>query len=198
MVATTDPASTSNRIKNQSLNGNVNPPSAVAMKPTPMARITQSAELDEYTARMRSFLASVEESQLRRDQGVKGMSLHRGESDDSGSGNEREKSPEFCWMDLASVRREHGGANLSGDDASGVGISEETTKLPPHHPLGILADARHHHYAHHNHHHHRGEHRSASPGGKSLLSKRYMAHAPQAPMPSTGIGRGSAEKHCNR
>lgn len=194
MTAATDPPSTSNRSKAHATSPHI------VFKPTPMSRMTQSAELDEYTASMRNFLASVEDranhvgtDRDNRSGSESEASTSRGSSGRSISGSERSKSPEFRWMDLDSVRREHGGVNLNCGEGGGNEnrISKAPNKTsPPHH--------HHHHHHHHSHRHgttggrdSRQHHtyqrnpRSTSPGGKALLSKKHTAQA---------VGR-SAEKH---
>jgi len=156
-TSSTDPSATSNRNK-------THPASPINMNMTfkSMSKISQSAELDEYTASMRTYLANVEHK-LAGTGGGGGRS-DSSDSGESGADSEREKSPEFRWMDLASVRREHGTVNLSFNGhghghGTGNGVSK-TTKQTGHHTLSIGKDHRHHHHQHR-------EYRSASPGSKA-------------------------------
>lgn len=169
MTDSTEPPSTSNRCKSQGIATRSN----ATFKPIPMSKMTQSAELSEYTASMKNFLASVEHEGRTENGGNRSDSDSDSDTSGAGTGSEREKSPEFRWMDLAIVRREHGSANLSYQ--GGGGSDNRVTKGTPSKPSS------------HHHHHHgnlgkdprpyrsQRQYRSASPGGKALLSKKHSA-----------------------
>jgi len=180
-----DPSSTTNRRKGQ----------GTTVKPTPMSKMSQSAELAEYTASMRNFLASMEDAPSQsRTPGRNGRnSSGESESSASGSGSERENSPEFRWMDLASVRREHGSVDL-GAFGSGSAISKETMPKQSSRRQRSSNLTGEDAQSHHHHHHHRG-HRSGSPGEKSLNQKHAAPTGQNRPHLQMTAGP-SAKKHC--
>jgi len=65
----------------------------------PISKLPKTVELEEYTRSMRTYLATV--------------------------GNSREKSPEFCWKELASVR------NRQSTDTTTQTSSRPDPKSPP-------------------------------------------------------------------
>ncbi|EXJ63568.1 uncharacterized protein A1O5_11329 [Cladophialophora psammophila CBS 110553] len=169
MTASTAPHPASKRSKSQTIvqGPSPHPTSSAPLEAIPMSKLTHSAELDEYTASMRSYLASVEHGgQGNRNSGSDGDGRRNSVRSESVGGSERDKSPEFRWMDLASVRREHGNVNLS---FPGVGagtdnrISKSAVKSASHHHHQVGKDPRQH----------QRDHRPSSPGGKALLSKRH-------------------------
>lgn len=132
------------------------------LKPAPMSKMTQSAELDDYTASMRQYLANVENAaRMSRKDSESSESSSRGCRTDSVSGSDREKSPEFRWMDLASVRKEHGSTVSSHGGGHENRISKSTPKSISHLHHGVK-DPRQYHR----------EYRPSSPG-KPVLSKRH-------------------------
>ncbi|OAG38412.1 hypothetical protein AYO21_07395 [Fonsecaea monophora] len=184
MTTSTAPHPASKRSKSQTIvqGPSPHPTSSAPVETIPMSKLTHSAELDEYTASMRNYLASVDHAGQddSRSSGSDTDSRRSSVRSERVDGGEREKSPEFRWMDLASLRREHGSVNLSLPSA-GKGTENRIAK-------STVKSTSHHH--HHHHHHQIGkdprqlqrDHRSSSPGGKALLSKR---HAKQAEAKST-------------
>ncbi|EXJ86409.1 hypothetical protein A1O3_03360 [Capronia epimyces CBS 606.96] len=198
MTATTEPSATRKRSKSQS---NLERPAArgIIAKSIPMSKTSQSAELDEYTESMRHFLATLEQSNANqthagRCRNRSGTQSHSSGSDsNSGSSSGREKSPEFQWMDLASLRRKHDSTNF--EDGL-IGNGSCVTKGP------ARLSGRHHHHRHciskdtARHHHHR-ECRTADPTGKAHLSKKHAAHAAKtkASSQARAISCPSSEKN---
>ncbi|KIV90708.1 hypothetical protein PV10_05334 [Exophiala mesophila] len=106
-MTSTDPSSANKRSKPMSATN-------MDLKPAPMSKITQSTELDDYTQSMRAYLASVETTHRTLDH-------HRGRpTTNRPSRDVRDKSPEFRWMDLASLRREYSNSS----PASSAGVSK--------------------------------------------------------------------------
>ena len=120
-------------------------PSAYALlKPAPMSKMTQSAELDEYTASMRQYLTNVENAaRMGRKDSESSRSSGRNESVSSSS-DDREKSPEFRWMDLASVRKEHGSIIQNPAGGHENRVSKSSPKPASHHHHAAK-DLRQHH-----------------------------------------------------
>jgi hypothetical protein len=149
----------------QSKRNKPTPKPSAPLTPAPMSRISQSAELDDYTASMRQYLATVEQTQSRR----KDSESSRGGDRRSEivSGRDREKSPEFRWMDLDNLRKEHG--HTTGGIPNGIEalIAKNASKAGGHH---------HHHNGKDPRSPHR-DHRSGSPAGKAMASKRLPVHA---------------------
>ena len=139
------------------------------LSPIAMSRMMPSTDLDEYTASMRSYLASIENgasSNNSRKRAKDGEPRRNAERSESVTSSDRDKSPEFRWMDLASVRKEHGNGNpkLPGGNENRVAKSISKSAGHPHH---AGKDPRQHHR----------DHRPASPVGKAMPSKRHPAHA---------------------
>jgi hypothetical protein len=134
------------------------------LSPVAMSRMTQSSELDEYTASMRSYLANLENgnSNSRKSAVDRDTNRSNGRSENIAR-SDRDKSPDFCWMDLASLRKEHGSLSHSVPAANENRISKTTTKSVGHH---TGKDPRQHHR----------EHRPASPAGKVMSLKRLPPH----------------------
>jgi len=91
----------------QPTNNNRSNKTAVAgSKPTvtfkPMSRLPLSAELEQYAQSMKSYLASVESRPNDR---------RPSDSEES----DPDRAPEFCWMDLAAVRRRYSHQSVSVD-----------------------------------------------------------------------------------
>jgi hypothetical protein len=151
----------------QSKRNKPTPTPTAPLSPVAMSRMSQSTELDEYTASMRSYLASIENGasakRKRAADHEPNRSTGRGESVGGGG---REKSPEFRWMDLASLRKEHANMSHSLPAGSETRVSKSVAKsVNHHHHAG--KDARQHHR----------DHRPASPVGKAMSSKRHPVHA---------------------
>jgi len=198
MTATTEPPPAGKR-RNPQRVANSPDPTKIPGEPTPMAKMTRTPELAEYTASMRNYLASVEDSRPHFQGRGRENGNMRFDSDSpgssSGSGTEREASPEFRWMDLASVRREHGSVNLGALAPGHSGSMEMPSRSLRHHhdrSLGPTKEARPHHHYHHQHR----EHRSESPSMESLLKKRHTAHRTQARPGVQAVMVPSAKKHC--
>ncbi|EXJ80216.1 hypothetical protein A1O1_08358 [Capronia coronata CBS 617.96] len=200
MSATTEPSGTSNRQKSKTI---MKGPDvrATRAKPAPMSKMTQSAELDEYTASMRHFLAVMDRTSANDISAGDRRDSLDGQMDSGGSSSssEREKSPEFQWMDLASLRRKHDSVRFDNGFTGNGGAPSKS--------LARSSSSRQHHYTHSLHHcigqdgrqYHR-ECRSTSPAGKTMLSKKRAAH--ETPQPRSRLkGRGilcpSSEKHCD-
>ena len=147
----------------QSKRNKPSPTQIAPLSPVAMSRMSRSADLDEYTASMRSYLASIENgassSNRKRANDNDGPSRSTGRSE-SVTGSDREKSPEFRWMDLASLRKEHGNVNHNLSGGSENRISKSNPKSVGHH----------HHAGKDTRQHHR-DHRPASPAGKAMSSK---------------------------
>lgn len=176
MSVTIEPPVTSHRRKRHGISSKSDV-MGTTTKPTPMSRMSHSTELDEYRASMRHFLSTVEQSG-----GFNASSVRDRDSSDaqvdsgSSSGSEREKSPEFQWMDLASLRRKHDSVSFENQPlGNGSGMAKSAARS---------SSSRHHHLHHHcigkDGRHYQRECLSASPAGKSLLNKKHKAHAVQA------------------
>ncbi|KIX93716.1 uncharacterized protein Z520_10622 [Fonsecaea multimorphosa CBS 102226] len=170
MTTSTAPHPASKRNKSQTIvqGPSPHPTSGAPLEPIPMSKLTHSTELDEYTASMRNYLANVDHpGHSSRNSGSDTDSRRSSLRSESVDGSEREKSPEFRWMDLASVRRDHGSVNLSfpsvgkGTENRVSKSTVKSTSLHHHHQVG--KDPRQH----------QRDHRSSSPGVKALLSKRH-------------------------
>lgn len=146
----------------QSKRNQPKPTTTAPLSPVTMSRMAPSAELDEYTASMRRFLASVDNnvSGIRKGSTDTNVKRITGRSE-SMSGSDREKSPEFRWMDLASVRKEHGNMTQGFPGAADNRISKSIPKSTTH-PHHAGKDPRQLHR----------DHRASSPAAKAISSKR--------------------------
>lgn len=146
----------------QSKRNQPKPTTMAPLSPVAMSRMAPSAELDEYTASMRDYLANVENRMngSRKDSTDGNVKRVAGRIE-SVNGNDREKSPEFRWMDLASVRKEHGNVAQGFPGAADNRISKSIPK----------SNAHHHHAGKDPRQLHR-DHRASSPAGKAISSKR--------------------------
>jgi hypothetical protein len=155
-----------------------------------MSKISQSAELDEYTASMRNYLASVENG--RRQSISDRTDSASSSSNGNSSGSDREKSPEFQWMDLAAVRRAHGVVE-SNKAANSNGVSKSVRMKQVNRPqsprIGISKDSRHY-----LHQYRQRENRSTSPGVKSA-SKKHISYVGQSQMHCQAAAISSPEKN---
>jgi len=188
-TTSTEPPATSNRRKTQGMTNGQN--SGMAVRPAPMSKISQSAELDEYTASMRNYLASVENG--RRQSISDRTDSASSSSNGNSSGSDREKSPEFQWMDLAALRRAHGAVDVSKvGNSNGVSKSVRMKQVNrPHSPrIGISKDSRHY-----LHQHRQRENRSTSPGVKST-SKKHISYVGQSQIHCRAAAISSPEKNC--
>jgi len=150
----------------QSKRNKPTPTPSAPLSPVSMSRTMPSTELDEYTASMRSYLASIENgsSGSRKRATEAEPSRNAGRSESIG-GSDREKSPEFRWMDLASLRKEHGTGHPSFPAGNENRISKSVAKSASHHNHAGKESRQHHR-----------EHRPASPAGKAVSGKRHPAH----------------------
>jgi len=151
----------------QSKRNKPTPTPSAPLSPVSMSRTMPSTELNEYAASMRSYLASIENvsggSRKRASDAEPGRNAGRSENI---RGGDREKSPEFRWMDLASLRKEHGNGHPSFPAGNENRISKSVAKSASHHNHAGK-DSRQHHR----------DHRPASPAGKTVSGKRHPAHA---------------------
>jgi hypothetical protein len=166
-------------------------PDDMTVRPAPMSKISQSAELDEYTASMRNYLASVENG--RRQSISDRTDSASSSSNGNSSGSDREKSPEFQWMDLAAVRRTHGVVE-STKVANSNGVSKSVRMKQVNRPqsprIGISKDSRHY-----LHQYRQRENRSTSPGVKSA-NKKHISYVGQSQMHCQAAAISSPEKNC--
>lgn len=104
----------------QPTNNNRSNKTMAGSKPTmtfkPMSRLPLSAELEEYAQSMKSYLASVENRPNDR---------RPSDSEES----EPDRSPEFCWMDLAAVRRRYSHQSMSVDGTRRVKSSSSSSGM---------------------------------------------------------------------
>lgn len=91
---------TNNRSHKTSASGSKQP-TVTSYKP--MSRLPLSAELEEYTKSMHTYLASVENR----------PSDHRRPSDSSEDSEPDQASTEFCWMDLGALQRKYSNQSVS-------------------------------------------------------------------------------------
>lgn len=153
----------------QSKRNKPTPTPSAPLSPVAMSRMTQSADLNEYTASMRSYLASIENDAGGNRKRAKDSDSSRSAGrSESVPGSDREKSPEFRWMDLASVRKEHGNTTHILPGGSENRISKVVSKSAGH--------SHYHHTGKDPRQHHR-DHRPASPAGKAMSNKRHPVHA---------------------
>jgi len=163
-----------------------NDTSATSAKPRPMSKLCQSDQLEEYTASMRNYLAIVGDGRSASPKRARMSETESTDSSGSSSGSERERSPEFRWMDLASVRKEHGSVDLAefahGNRRMKVRAAKQVHRRPD---PGVGKENGHHR-----------EHRSASPSLKSMNNKRQVSLAAHNRAHLPDMGRASAEKNC--
>lgn len=161
-------------------------------KPTvtfkPMSRLPLSAELEEYTKSMKTYLASVENRPGDR---------RPSDSEES----EPDQSPEFRWMDLAALQRKYSNQSVSADGAhraksSHSSSSPSSVVKPSHRNNGVRQhaafDSRH--QRQHQPKLQNLENRPASPSriSSSSLPIRNHQHSPLQPRVRVKV---SAEKN---
>ncbi|KIW47422.1 uncharacterized protein PV06_00119 [Exophiala oligosperma] len=190
-TSSTEPSAISNRLKTQGIANGPNPKGMVT-PPASMSKMSRSAELDEYTASMRNYLAGVENGRGQSTRDRRAESISSNSNADS-SGSEREKSPEFQWMDLAAVRRAHGTVDLNRlPNSNGVSKSVRTKQVnrPRSPTIGIPKDSRHY-----LHQHRQRETRSISPGIEGV-KKKHISHARRSQLHLQRLGVSSSQKDC--
>lgn len=129
----------------------------------PMSRLPLSAELEEYTQSMKTYLASVENRPNDR---------RPSDSEDS----EPDRSPEFRWMDLNALQRKYSHQSMSTDGVRRVNSSSSSSPSsiikPGHRNSGarqhLAFDSRH--QRQHQHKLQHVDNRSASPSRNSSSS----------------------------
>ncbi|KIW17370.1 hypothetical protein PV08_04564 [Exophiala spinifera] len=190
-TSSTEPSAISNRLKTRGIANGPNPKGMVG-PPASMSKISQSAELDEYTASMRNYLAGVENSRCQSTRDRRSESVSSNSNVDS-SGSDREKSPEFQWMDLAAVRRAHGAVDLNRlPNTNGLPKSLRTKQLnqPGSPSVGLSKDSRHH-----LHQHRQRENRSISPGIEGV-KKKHISYTRRSQLHLQSLGVRSSQKDC--